>query len=88
MDLSSPTLPTGSVAEVSSAGGTLLLSLGPSASCCRLSVRAFTQLFDEDNGDPGSSSPLFTDTFLSLPLVTEAGERARPPRALCSPAST
>ncbi|XP_067349544.1 receptor-type tyrosine-protein phosphatase beta-like isoform X3 [Channa argus] len=35
----------------------------------RLSVRAFTQLFDEDKND---SSPLFTDTYLSLPMVTEA----------------
>lgn len=51
-------------------------------SCCRLSVRAFTQLLDEDSSDPGSRSPLFTDTFLSLPMVTEAGERARP-HALC-----
>ncbi|XP_076119767.1 receptor-type tyrosine-protein phosphatase beta [Alosa pseudoharengus] len=32
----------------------------------RLSVRAFTQLFDE------SSPPLYTDTYLSLPVVTEA----------------
>ncbi|XP_070763030.1 receptor-type tyrosine-protein phosphatase beta-like [Enoplosus armatus] len=32
----------------------------------RLSVRAFTQLFDEER------SPLFTDTYLSLPVVTEA----------------
>ncbi|KAK2842858.1 hypothetical protein Q5P01_013058 [Channa striata] len=35
----------------------------------RLSVRAFTQLFDEDKND---SSPLFTDTYLSLPMLTEA----------------
>ncbi|XP_063053335.1 receptor-type tyrosine-protein phosphatase beta-like [Engraulis encrasicolus] len=33
----------------------------------RLSVRAFTQLFEEEH-----SSPLYTDTFLSLPVVTEA----------------
>ncbi|XP_066504838.1 receptor-type tyrosine-protein phosphatase beta-like [Hoplias malabaricus] len=31
----------------------------------RLSVRAFTQLFDDDE-----FSPLFTDTYLSLPLTT------------------
>ncbi|KAM3870109.1 receptor-type tyrosine-protein phosphatase beta [Diretmus argenteus] len=36
----------------------------------RLSVRAFTQLFDEDQN--AVTSPLYTDTFLSLPLVTEA----------------
>ncbi|KAK9516048.1 hypothetical protein VZT92_024010 [Zoarces viviparus] len=35
----------------------------------RLSVRAFTQLFDEEKN---FSSPLFSDTFLSLPVVTEA----------------
>ncbi|XP_035521238.1 receptor-type tyrosine-protein phosphatase beta-like, partial [Morone saxatilis] len=38
----------------------------------RLSVRAFTQLFGEDNNDFTVSSPLFTDTFMSLPVVTEA----------------
>lgn len=43
-------------------------------SVCRLSVRAFTQLFEEDGRDLTFSSPLFTDTFLSLPVVTEAGE--------------
>lgn len=47
--------------------------------CCvlmsfRLSVRAFTQLFDEDKNDFSVSSPLFTDTYLSLPVVTEAGK--------------
>uniref|UniRef100_UPI003AAE95FB receptor-type tyrosine-protein phosphatase beta-like n=1 Tax=Centroberyx gerrardi TaxID=166262 RepID=UPI003AAE95FB len=36
----------------------------------RLSVRAFTQLFDEETN--GATSPLYTDTFLSLPLLTEA----------------
>ncbi|XP_035257470.1 receptor-type tyrosine-protein phosphatase beta-like isoform X1 [Anguilla anguilla] len=35
----------------------------------RLSIRAFTQLFDEEQEFP---EPLFTDTYLSLPLVTEA----------------
>lgn len=47
-------------------------------SICRLSVRAFTQLFDEDRGEVTATNtaapPLFTDTFLSLPVVTEAGE--------------
>uniref|UniRef100_A0A3Q3FBX1 protein-tyrosine-phosphatase n=1 Tax=Labrus bergylta TaxID=56723 RepID=A0A3Q3FBX1_9LABR len=38
----------------------------------RLSVRAFTQLFDEDKHELTVSSPLFTDTFLSLPVTTEA----------------
>ncbi|XP_069028817.1 receptor-type tyrosine-protein phosphatase beta-like isoform X2 [Embiotoca jacksoni] len=37
----------------------------------RISVRAFTQLFDEEMKDSSDSSPLFTDTFLSLPVVTE-----------------
>ncbi|XP_054483468.1 receptor-type tyrosine-protein phosphatase beta-like, partial [Anoplopoma fimbria] len=36
----------------------------------RLSVRAFTQLLDEEQKDP--SSPLYSDTFLSPPVVTEA----------------
>ncbi|XP_058272942.1 receptor-type tyrosine-protein phosphatase beta isoform X2 [Hemibagrus wyckioides] len=36
----------------------------------RLSVRAFTQLFDEDNKE--MSHPLFSDTYLSLPLWTQA----------------
>uniref|UniRef100_A0A3B4Z1F1 protein-tyrosine-phosphatase n=1 Tax=Stegastes partitus TaxID=144197 RepID=A0A3B4Z1F1_9TELE len=38
----------------------------------RLSVRAFTQLFDEDTKDSRDSLPLYTDTFLSLPVVTDA----------------
>ncbi|XP_029008877.3 receptor-type tyrosine-protein phosphatase beta-like isoform X2 [Betta splendens] len=38
----------------------------------RLSVRAFTQLSDEDKSDFSALSPLFTDTYLSLPVVTEA----------------
>lgn len=37
----------------------------------RLSVRAFTQLFDEEQSR--YNPPLYTDTYLSLPLVTEAG---------------
>uniref|UniRef100_A0A8C7X579 protein-tyrosine-phosphatase n=1 Tax=Oryzias sinensis TaxID=183150 RepID=A0A8C7X579_9TELE len=37
----------------------------------RLSIRAFTQLFHEDSKDIGTFSPLFTDTYLSLPIVTE-----------------
>uniref|UniRef100_A0A7N6AIZ4 protein-tyrosine-phosphatase n=1 Tax=Anabas testudineus TaxID=64144 RepID=A0A7N6AIZ4_ANATE len=37
----------------------------------RLSIRAFTQLFDEEIKDFGVSPPLFTDTYLSLPVVTE-----------------
>ncbi|XP_072242893.1 receptor-type tyrosine-protein phosphatase beta-like isoform X2 [Leuresthes tenuis] len=37
----------------------------------RISVRAFTQLFDDDTKDSSVASPLFTDTFLSLPVVTE-----------------
>uniref|UniRef100_A0A667ZM29 protein-tyrosine-phosphatase n=1 Tax=Myripristis murdjan TaxID=586833 RepID=A0A667ZM29_9TELE len=55
--------------------------LDPSGSFCdgplkpktayRLSIRAFTQLFDEDAN--GINSPLYTDTYLSLPVVTEAG---------------
>ncbi|XP_029909442.1 receptor-type tyrosine-protein phosphatase beta isoform X1 [Myripristis murdjan] len=54
--------------------------LDPSGSFCdgplkpktayRLSIRAFTQLFDEDAN--GINSPLYTDTYLSLPVVTEA----------------
>lgn len=43
----------------------------------RLSVRAFTKLFDEDHEE--FLSPLFTDTFLSKPFVTDAGiTHARP----------
>ncbi|XP_034021578.1 receptor-type tyrosine-protein phosphatase beta-like, partial [Thalassophryne amazonica] len=37
----------------------------------RLSVRAFTQLFDEDK-DGGGALPLYADTYLSLPVVTNA----------------
>ncbi len=37
----------------------------------RLSVRAFTKLFDEDREE--FLSPLFTDTYLSKPLMTDAG---------------
>ncbi|KAK7122151.1 hypothetical protein R3I93_023083 [Phoxinus phoxinus] len=36
----------------------------------RLSVRAFTKLFDEDHEE--FPSPLFTDTYLSKPFVTDA----------------
>ncbi|KAJ8002746.1 hypothetical protein DPEC_G00162150 [Dallia pectoralis] len=35
----------------------------------RISVRAFTQLYDEDQSR--STPPLYRDTYLSLPLVTE-----------------
>ncbi|XP_037834338.1 receptor-type tyrosine-protein phosphatase beta isoform X2 [Kryptolebias marmoratus] len=38
----------------------------------RISIRAFTQLFDRETTDSRSWSPLFTDTFLSPPVVTEA----------------
>uniref|UniRef100_A0A3Q1FMH1 protein-tyrosine-phosphatase n=1 Tax=Acanthochromis polyacanthus TaxID=80966 RepID=A0A3Q1FMH1_9TELE len=38
----------------------------------RLSIRAFTQLFDEETKDSSNSFPLYTDTFLSLPVVTDA----------------
>ncbi|XP_035981236.1 LOW QUALITY PROTEIN: receptor-type tyrosine-protein phosphatase beta [Fundulus heteroclitus] len=37
----------------------------------RISVRAFTQLFDEETTNSRLSSPLFTDTFWSLPIVTD-----------------
>ncbi|XP_023182651.1 receptor-type tyrosine-protein phosphatase beta-like isoform X1 [Xiphophorus maculatus] len=37
----------------------------------RISIRAFTQLFDEETTNSGLASPLFTDTFLSLPIITE-----------------
>lgn len=40
----------------------------------RLSVRAFTRLFDENHRE--FSQPLFTDTYLSEPLRTHAGETA------------
>ncbi|KAL4660246.1 receptor-type tyrosine-protein phosphatase beta isoform X1 [Arapaima gigas] len=36
----------------------------------RLSIRAFTKLLDEEQRE--FSQPLYTDTFLSLPLVTKA----------------
>ncbi|KAK6292357.1 hypothetical protein J4Q44_G00369410 [Coregonus suidteri] len=36
----------------------------------RISVRAFTQLFDEDHRE--FPQPLYTDTFLSLPIRTQA----------------
>ncbi|XP_036432937.1 receptor-type tyrosine-protein phosphatase beta [Colossoma macropomum] len=36
----------------------------------RLSIRAFTQLFDDENKEV--SHPLFSDTYLSLPLRTQA----------------
>lgn len=46
--------------------------------CCvffhRLSIRAFTQLFSDDDSAPPVSA-LYTDTFLSLPVYTDAGER-------------
>ncbi|XP_069384935.1 receptor-type tyrosine-protein phosphatase beta [Paralichthys olivaceus] len=38
----------------------------------RLSVRAFTQLFDDEKSDSSITSPLYADTYLSLPVVTEA----------------
>ncbi|XP_073328917.1 receptor-type tyrosine-protein phosphatase beta-like isoform X2 [Pagrus major] len=38
----------------------------------RISIRAFTQLFDEEKNGLSIGSPLFTDTYLSLPVVTEA----------------
>ena len=41
--------------------------------CSRLSVRAYTQLLDDHQN--AGASPLFTDTYLSLPVVTEAGKR-------------
>ena len=40
----------------------------------RLSVRAYTQLLDDPQN--AGASPLFTDTYLSLPVVTEAGMKA------------
>ncbi|XP_016339299.1 receptor-type tyrosine-protein phosphatase beta isoform X3 [Sinocyclocheilus anshuiensis] len=39
----------------------------------RLSVRAFTQLFDEENRE--CVHPLYTDTYLSLPLTTQSAPR-------------
>uniref|UniRef100_A0A672QMH2 protein-tyrosine-phosphatase n=1 Tax=Sinocyclocheilus grahami TaxID=75366 RepID=A0A672QMH2_SINGR len=38
----------------------------------RLSVRAFTQLFDEENKE--CAHPLYTNTYLSLPLLTQSGK--------------
>ena len=38
-------------------------------------MRAFTQLFDDDQGE--ILHPLYTDTYLSLPLRTHAGEATR-----------
>ncbi|XP_076743117.1 receptor-type tyrosine-protein phosphatase beta isoform X2 [Maylandia zebra] len=38
----------------------------------RISVRAFTQLFDDDAKDLSVLSPLFSDTCLSQPIITEA----------------
>ncbi|XP_029379627.1 receptor-type tyrosine-protein phosphatase beta [Echeneis naucrates] len=38
----------------------------------RLSVRAFTQLFASEGSDLTAVLPLYTDTYLSLPVVTEA----------------
>uniref|UniRef100_A0A087XJN0 protein-tyrosine-phosphatase n=1 Tax=Poecilia formosa TaxID=48698 RepID=A0A087XJN0_POEFO len=38
----------------------------------RISIRAFTQLLDEEETTNSRlASPLFTDTFLSLPIITE-----------------
>uniref|UniRef100_A0A9J8AXI2 protein-tyrosine-phosphatase n=1 Tax=Cyprinus carpio carpio TaxID=630221 RepID=A0A9J8AXI2_CYPCA len=39
----------------------------------RLSVRAFTQLFDEENRE--CVHPLHTDTYLSLPITTQSAPR-------------
>ncbi|XP_016334746.1 receptor-type tyrosine-protein phosphatase beta-like, partial [Sinocyclocheilus anshuiensis] len=39
----------------------------------RLSVRAFTQLFDDENKE--CVHPLYTDTYLSLPLLTQSAPR-------------
>ncbi|CAI5668435.1 unnamed protein product [Oreochromis niloticus] len=38
----------------------------------RISIRAFTQLFDDDVKDLSVLSPLFSDTCLSQPIITEA----------------
>uniref|UniRef100_A0A8C6NZT0 protein-tyrosine-phosphatase n=1 Tax=Nothobranchius furzeri TaxID=105023 RepID=A0A8C6NZT0_NOTFU len=37
----------------------------------RLSVRAFTQMFEKETTDSQAWSPLFTDTFLSTPVITK-----------------
>lgn len=71
--------------ETRAKGGTGRLTGGHLACPRRLSVRAFTQLVQEDNSGLGSRSPLFTDTYLSLPVVTEAGERLRPRALSCDP---
>ncbi|XP_050963599.1 receptor-type tyrosine-protein phosphatase beta [Labeo rohita] len=39
----------------------------------RLSIRAFTQLFDEENRE--CAHPLYTDTYLSLPILTQSAPR-------------
>lgn len=49
----------------------LSLSLTVCLVILRLGVRAFTKLFDED--DEEFLSPLYTDTYLSKPLMTDAG---------------
>lgn len=38
----------------------------------RISIRAFTQLFDEELKE--FTQPLYSDTFFSLPITTESGE--------------
>lgn len=38
----------------------------------RISIRAFTQLFDEDLKE--FTKPLYSDTFFSLPITTESGK--------------
>nr|KAF6497299.1 protein tyrosine phosphatase receptor type B [Rousettus aegyptiacus] len=38
----------------------------------RISIRAFTQLFDEDLKE--FAKPLYSDTFFSLPITTESGK--------------
>ncbi|KPP72622.1 Receptor-type tyrosine-protein phosphatase beta-like, partial [Scleropages formosus] len=53
--------------------GTGMEALGGRSLChssLRLSIRAFTKLLDEERRE--FPQPLYTDTFLSLPLVTEA----------------
>lgn len=51
--------------------GVLSLSLTVCLVILRLSVRAFTKLFDEDHEE--FLSPLYTDTYLSEPFMTDAG---------------
>lgn len=48
-----------------------MISLNVCLVILRLSVRAFTKLFDEDHEE--FLSPLYTDTYLSKPFMTEAG---------------